>query len=245
VDEKMPISRGRVNDFQRENARISLWRCISHLKIPYMNIADLRQEYMRAGLAEADADRDPIRQFERWFEDALRARLPLPNAMMLATVGADGAPSARAVLLKGIEDGGFVFYTNYQSRKARELEARGAACLAFLWSDLERQVRIDGTVERVDAGASDAYYATRPLGARLSAWASPQSERVPDRGTLERAIDAVRRQYGDSPPRPPHWGGYRVLPRQLEFWQGRADRLHDRLLYTRSGNGWKIERLAP
>jgi pyridoxamine 5'-phosphate oxidase len=210
-----------------------------------MNIADLRQEYMRAGLAEADADRDPLRQFERWFEDAVRARIPLPNAMMLATVGDDGAPSARAVLLKGVEDGGFVFYTNYRSRKARELEARGAACLAFLWSDLERQVRIDGTVERVDASASDAYYASRPLGARLSAWASPQSDAVPDRGALERAMEEARRRYGDSPPRPPHWGGYRVQPHAIEFWQGRADRLHDRLLYRRSHTGWTTERLAP
>jgi pyridoxamine 5'-phosphate oxidase len=214
-----------------------------------MNIADLRQEYMRAGLAEADADRDPIRQFERWFEDALRARLPLPNAMTLATVGADGAPSARIVLLKGIERGGFAFYTNYRSRKARELEARGAACLVFMWSELERQVRIDGSVERASAEESDAYFAARPLGARLSAWASPQSERVPDRGTLERAMEEARRRYGDAPPRPPHWGGYRLLPREFEFWQGRADRLHDRLLYTRTGGSahgsWRIERLAP
>ena len=210
-----------------------------------MKIADLRQEYMRAGLGEADADRDPIRQFERWFEDALRARLPLPNAMTLATVGADGAPSARVVLLKGIEGGGFSFYTNYRSRKARELEARGTACLVFMWSELERQVRIDGRVERVSAAESDAYYASRPLGARLSAWASPQSERVPSRGTLEAAMAQARSSYGDAPPRPPHWGGYRVIPRAIEFWQGRADRLHDRLLYTQSNGGWQIERLAP
>ncbi len=139
-----------------------------------MKIADLRQEYMRSGLAEADADRDPMHQFERWFEDALRARLLLPNAMTLATVGAEGAPSARVVLLKGIEGGGFTFYTNYGSRKARELEARGTACLVFMWSELERQVRIDGRIERVSVAESDAYYASRPLGARLSAWASPQ-----------------------------------------------------------------------
>src|SRR5439155_6985972 len=197
-----------------------------------MNIADLRQEYMRAGLAEADADRDPLRQFERWFEDALRARLPLPNAMTLATVGADGAPSARIVLLKGIEHGGFSFYTNYRSRKARELEARGTACLVFMWSELERQVRIDGRIERVSAAESDAYYASRPLGARLSAWASPQSERIASREVLEQAMAAARQQHGDTPPRPPHWGGYRVLPTEIEFWQGRADRLHDRLVYT-------------
>ena len=210
-----------------------------------MNIADLRQEYMRAGLSEADADRDPLTQFERWFADALRAQLPLPNAMTLATVDAAGAPSARIVLLKGIERAGFVFYTNYRSRKARELEARGAACLVFMWSQLERQLRIDGVVERVSPAESDAYFATRPLGARLSAWASPQSERVPDRGTLERAMGAARARHGDAPTRPAHWGGYRVRPESLEFWQGRADRLHDRLLYTREADGWRLERLAP
>ena len=210
-----------------------------------MKIADLRQEYMRAGLAEADADRDPIRQFERWFEDALHARLPLPNAMTLATVSAQGAPSARLVLLKGIENGGFTFYTNYRSRKARELEGHGAACLVFTWSELERQVRVDGRVERVAAAESDAYYASRPLGARLSAWASPQSERVASRAVLEAAMEEARRRYGDAPPRPAHWGGYRVVPAEIEFWQGRADRLHDRLLYTREGGDWRIVRLAP
>jgi pyridoxamine 5'-phosphate oxidase len=210
-----------------------------------MNIADLRQEYMRAGLSEADAQRDPIRQFELWFEDALRARLPLPNAMSLATVDAAGGPSARVVLLKGIEQGGFVFYTNYASRKARELAHGGRACLVFMWSELERQVRIEGSAQKVAAEDSDRYFATRPLGARLSAWASAQSERVPDRGTLEAAMEEARRRYGDSPPRPAQWGGYRVMPQALEFWQGRADRLHDRLLYTRHGGGWTIERLAP
>jgi pyridoxamine 5'-phosphate oxidase len=210
-----------------------------------MKIADLRQEYMRAGLAEADVDRDPIRQFERWFADALNANLPLANAMTLATVGADGAPSARVVLLKGVERGTFTFYTNYGSRKARELAARAAACLVFMWSPLERQVRIDGTVERVSPEESDAYFASRPLGARLSAWASPQSETVAARAFLEAAMAAARSRYGDSPPRPAHWGGYRVRPSALEFWQGRADRLHDRLLYTREGEAWRIVRLAP
>ena len=207
-----------------------------------MKIADLRQEYMRAGLAEADLDRDPIRQFERWFADAVNANLPLPNAMTLATVGEGAAPSARVVLLKGIEGGGFTFYTNYESR---ELAARAAACLLFMWSPLERQVRIDGTVERVSPEESDAYFASRPLGARLSAWASPQSETVASRAFLEAAVAAARSRYGDSPPRPPHWGGYRVRPSALEFWQGRADRLHDRLLYSREGDAWRIVRLAP
>jgi pyridoxamine 5'-phosphate oxidase len=210
-----------------------------------MNIADLRQEYMRAGLTEAQADADPIRQFERWFDDALHARLPLPNAMTLATVSAAGAPSARIVLLKGIERGSFLFYTNYLSRKGRELERRAAACLLFLWSELERQVRVDGTVEKVTAGESDAYYATRPLGARLSAWASAQSETVSARKILENAMEEAKRRYGEQPPRPPHWGGYRVIPQEIEFWQGRTDRLHDRLLYRRAGNNWTIERLSP
>jgi len=214
-----------------------------------MNIADLRQEYMRSGLSEAQADPDPIRQFERWFGDALRAKIPLPNAMTLATVTPTGAPSARIVLLKGVESGGFVFFTNYASRKGRELEARAAACLLFLWSDLERQVRVDGTVEKVTAAESDAYYASRPLGARLSAWASAQSEKVVSREVLEKAMEEARRRHGEQPPRPPHWGGYRVAPREIEFWQGRSDRLHDRLVYRRRESrekvGWTIERLSP
>jgi pyridoxamine 5'-phosphate oxidase len=214
-----------------------------------MNIADLRQEYMRAGLSEASADPNPLRQFERWFEDALRARLPLPNAMTLATVSHAGAPSARVVLLKGIEHGGFAFYTNYLSRKGRELEARPAACLVFLWSELERQVRIEGSVEKVTAGESDAYFAGRPLGARLSAWASAQSGTVRSREILEKAMAEARSRYADNPPRPPHWGGYRVQPQAIEFWQGREDRLHDRLLYRRADRpgqaAWLIERLAP
>ena len=211
-----------------------------------MNIADLRQEYMRSGLSEAQADRDPLRQFERWFEDAVRAKVPLPNAMTLATVTPEGAPSARIVLLKGVESGCFLFYTNYLSRKGRELERRAQACLLFLWSDLERQVRIDGTVSKVTTAESDSYYASRPLGARLSAWASAQSATVDNRQVLEKAMEETRRRYSDNPPRPAHWGGYRLLPEAFEFWQGRPDRMHDRILYTRKPRGgWKIVRLAP
>jgi pyridoxamine 5'-phosphate oxidase len=242
----MPTSRERVNDFPRENGAFSLGRCISERRIPRVNIAELRQEYMRSGLAEADAERDPLRQFERWLQDAVSAGLPLPNAMTLCTVSESGAPSARIVLLKGLEHGGFVFYTNYSSRKGRELEASRSACLVFLWSQLERQVRVDcEAVERVSAAESDAYFSSRPLGARHSAWASPQSETVASRAVLEAAAEEARRRYGDAPPRPPHWGGYRMMPREFEFWQGRANRLHDRLVYRQHAGGWRIERLAP
>lgn len=210
-----------------------------------MKIAELRQEYMRAGLAEAAALADPLAQFGRWFEEAVAAQLPLANAMTLATVAASGAPAARIVLLKGVDGGGFVFYTNYLSRKGRELAAQPRACLVLLWSELERQVRIEGRVEKVAAADSDAYYASRPLGARLSAWASAQSEPVADRAALERSLEEMARRHGGAPPRPPHWGGYRLLPEVVEFWQGRADRLHDRLLYRRVGAHWALERLAP
>ena len=210
-----------------------------------MKIAELRQEYMRAGLAEAAALADPLAQFGRWFEEAVAAQLPLANAMTLATVAASGAPAARIVLLKGVDGGGFVFYTNYLSRKGRELAAQPRACLVLLWSELERQVRIEGRVEKVAAADSDAYYASRPLGARLSAWASAQSEPVADRAALERSLEEMARRHGGAPPRPPHWGGYRLLPEVVEFWQGRADRLHDRLLYRRAGAHWALERLAP
>ena len=212
-----------------------------------MNIADLRREYMRAGLAEADAHADPLAQFERWFHEAEAAQVPLPNAMTLATVDAGGAPSARIVLLKAIEHGSFTFYSNYLSRKGRELAVRPRACLVFLWAELERQVRVEGTVVRVTAKESDAYFASRPLGARLSAWASSQSDTVADRAALERALQGMRAKHGETPPRPPHWGGYRLAPEAIEFWQGRADRLHDRLLYRRApaAADWTIERLAP
>ena len=210
-----------------------------------MNVALLRQEYMRAGLSETDALPDPLLQFDNWLREAVGAGLPLPNAMTLATVAADGTPDARIVLLKGLERGAFAFYTNYESRKARQLAAHPAACLVFQWSELERQVRIQGAVEKVSAAESDAYFASRPLGARISAWASAQSERVSSRAELERKALEEKNRHGDHPPRPPHWGGYRLMPREIEFWQGRADRLHDRLLYRKDAAGWRIERLAP
>jgi pyridoxamine 5'-phosphate oxidase len=210
-----------------------------------VNIADIRQEYMRAGLAEGDALADPLAQFERWFQDALAAQLSLATAMTLATVNEAGAPDARVVLLKGVDHGGFVFYTNYDSRKGAQLAARPAACLVFLWTQLERQVRIEGNVEKVTAAESDAYFKSRPAGARLSARASRQSGVVSGRSVLEQAVEKEKQAHGDNPPRPAHWGGYRVMPQRIEFWQGRENRLHDRLLYTRGQDSWKIERLAP
>ena len=209
------------------------------------HLSDLRQEYMRAGLAEADAHADAFVQFERWFREALEAQLPLANAMTLATVSENGAPDARVVLLKGVEGGGFVFYTNYASRKGLQLAKRPDACLVFLWTQLERQVRVDGQVEKVSVAESDQYFASRPAGARLSARASAQSSIVDGRKVLETAMQREKNKFGDNPPRPSHWGGYRVIPARIEFWQGRENRLHDRLLYSRSADGWKIERLAP
>jgi pyridoxamine 5'-phosphate oxidase len=211
------------------------------------SVADLRREYTRAGLREADAYSDPIEQFRGWFDQALGADLYEPNAMTLATATPDGRPSARIVLLKGFDELGFVFYTNYESRKGEELEDNPRAALVFHWNELERQVRVEGTVSRVSKEESDAYYAGRPRGSRLGAWASEQSRVSEDRGIFERRLEELEVEYrGREIPRPPYWGGYRVEPGVVEFWQGREDRLHDRLLYHREGGGgWSIERLQP
>src|SRR5712691_4365299 len=210
-----------------------------------MDLAALRQEYMRSGLLEKDLAPDPFTQFGDWFDEALRSGIALPNAMTLATATKKGRPSARAVLLKGFDAQGFVFYTNYRSRKGRELEENPQAMLLFCWKELERQVGIEGRVARVSAAESDAYFASRPLGSRLSAVVSPQSEPVASREILETSLEGAAKRWRDSPQRPPHWGGYRLAPERFEFWQGRKDRLHDRLCYRKAGGTWKIERLAP
>ncbi|MEI7970824.1 MAG: pyridoxamine 5'-phosphate oxidase [Betaproteobacteria bacterium] len=211
-----------------------------------MSIAHLRKEYTRERFDEADAAPDPIAQFQRWFDEALSAQLPEPNAMTLATATEAGVPSARIVLLKDLSGGGFVFYTNYESRKGRELAANRHAALLFHWVELERQVRIEGIVARVSAAESDDYYRVRPLGSRVGAWASMQSTVLPNREDLERRVEEAAAHLGEDPPRPLHWGGYRLMPQRLEFWQGRPSRLHDRLEYLRdAGGSWRLQRLSP
>jgi pyridoxamine 5'-phosphate oxidase len=211
------------------------------------SIADLRREYGTGGLTEAAAGDDPFALFHRWFADALAAELTDPNAMILATATPDGIPSARAVLLKALDGRGFTFFTNYDSRKGREMAANPRVALVILWHQLERQVRVEGAVEVVTPAESDAYFVNRPLGSRLGAWASPQSAVIPDRAFLERQHAELISKYPDgNVPRPPNWGGYRVIPAVIEFWQGRPSRLHDRLAFARQPDGsWKRERLAP
>jgi len=197
-------------------------------------------------LTEGELDSDPVRQFHRWIEEATLSEVAEPNAMALATATPEGRPSARIVLLRGYDERGFAFFTNYESRKGRELDANPHAALVFHWHDLERQVRVEGRVERVSAEESDTYFQSRPAGSRLGAWASRQSEVLPDRTVLEARNRALEIQYPDGQiPRPEHWGGYRVVPAVIEFWQGRPSRLHDRLRYTRSDRGWLVERLSP
>ncbi len=210
-----------------------------------INLADLRKSYERAELDEVHSSARPLPLFERWLAEALEAKLPEPTAMTLATVGADGRPSTRVVLLKGCDERGLVFYTNYGSRKGRELAANPHAALQFHWVELERVARIEGVVEKTSAEESDAYYATRPLDSRIGAWASPQSEVIASRAVLVANAARFGAQFLLQPPRPPHWGGYRLVPDRFEFWQGRRSRLHDRLCYTRAGADWQRTRLAP
>ena len=208
---------------------------------------DLRVDYGRARLDEADVLADPVDQFARWFADARAAGVAEPNAMTLATVGASGAPSARVVLLKDFDRRGFVFFTNYLSRKGQELAANPRAALCFYWQPVERQVRVEGTVEQVSRQDSEAYFRSRPVAAQVGAWVSEQSKAIPSRAELERREKDFLSRFGAGPvPVPEHWGGYRVVPQAVEFWQGRPSRLHDRIVYTRTADGgWALRRLAP
>jgi pyridoxamine 5'-phosphate oxidase len=209
------------------------------------NIADLRKDYKLASLDESDVAVSPLAQFDKWFKEALSAELPEPNAMTLATCDAQARPSARIVLIKGYDERGFVYFTNYESHKAQDLAANNRAALLFFWPELERQIRIQGRVEKISAADSDDYYRSRPLASRIGAWASSQSQVLSSRTSLEARVAAFEAEYGDNPPRPAHWGGYRVVPQVMEFWQGRRSRLHDRIQYRLNNGVWKIERLAP
>jgi pyridoxamine 5'-phosphate oxidase len=211
-----------------------------------LHASEMRRDYARAGLSEADLNDNPIHQFARWFAEAQAEQVPEANAMILATATPDGTPAARVVLLKGFDERGFVFYSNYESAKGRDLEANPRAAATFYWPQLERQVRISGTVSRVSREESRAYFDTRPLGSRIAASLSHQSEVVPDRAYLEREFARLEAEFGEGPvPLPDFWGGYRVEPEWLEFWQGRPSRLHDRLRYLREGEGWVVTRLSP
>jgi pyridoxamine 5'-phosphate oxidase len=209
-------------------------------------IADLRQDYRQAALLESEADPNPIAQFQSWFAAAVAAQLPEPNAMTIATATPDGIPSARIVLLKDVDDRGFVFFTNYNSHKGQELTHNPQAAIVFLWRELERQVRIQGRVERIAPAESDEYFYSRPPGSRLGAWASNQSEVVADRHVLDQQLADLEAKYANQEiPRPEHWGGFRVMPTMIEFWQGRSSRLHDRLRYRSIDGTWVIDRLSP
>jgi len=209
------------------------------------DIARIRTDYKKGALDEEHAEADPLRQFDRWWSEATRSQLPEVNAMTLATAGTGGVPSARVVLLKGYDERGFVFFTNYDSRKGRDLAQNPRAALLFFWPELERQIRIEGLVERVEAQDSDTYYRSRPLASRIGAWASPQSEPIPGKAWLMARAAEMGLRHGLSPERPPNWGGYRLSPVEMEFWQGRPSRLHDRLRYRLADGVWERARLAP
>lgn len=208
-------------------------------------LSDLRKTYSRDSLSESEVRPNPIEQFNHWFEQASQAQCPEPNAMTVASATKEGAPSARVVLLKDVDERGFIFFSNYQSHKGRELISNPHAALLFHWHELERQVRIEGSVEKLPDNESDDYYDSRPLDSRIGAWASPQSEVIPGRTTLIKNAAEYGLKFGLNPPRPPHWGGFLVKPKRIEFWQGRPSRLHDRILYRLENDQWIIERLAP
>ena len=210
-----------------------------------MDIAEIRKEYTFAGLRRADLHPDPIQQFKNWFQAAISAGVAEPNAMTLSTVDAEGQPSSRIVLLKDIDGRGFAFYTNYESRKGREIAANPRAALTIFWAGLERQVCVRGTCARLGREESEIYFKSRPLGSRLGAWVSSQSTAIPSREYLEQKLKEVTAKYGDNPPIPPYWGGFVLRPDWVDFWQGRPSRLHDRFAYTRAGDSWKIDRLSP
>jgi pyridoxamine 5'-phosphate oxidase len=218
-----------------------------HIMHQDASISSIRREYMRESLSESDVHSDPFRQFDRWWAEALKADIDEVNAMTLSTLSTSGFPGSRIVLLKGYDDHGFVWYTNYESRKGRELTEHPKASLLFFWKELERQIRIEGVCERVSSEESDTYFNARPEGSRIGAWASPQSKTIESREILDRNIAEISERFSDTPIyRPPHWGGYRLKPVMLEFWQGRPSRLHDRIRYDlQDGEGWKLTRLAP